>query len=72
MVSFMPVSWGTRDSKVLTKASAAIDDVEWKLLNKNIARSEKVRGASGQFVLLDSGGSPRRTALTRSELQRWD
>lgn len=53
MVSFMPVSWGTRDSTVLTKASAAIGDTEWKLLNKSIPKSEKVRESDGQFVLLD-------------------
>lgn len=58
MVSFMPVSWGTRDATVLTKASAAIDDVEWKLLSKSIARSEKVRGSDGQFVLLDPAELP--------------
>ena len=58
LVCFMAVLWGTSERKVLTKASAAIDDVEWKLLNKNIARSEKVRGSSGQFVLLDPADLP--------------
>lgn len=58
MASFMPVVWGTRDKTVLTRASAAIDDVEWKLLAKSIDRSEEVRRSDGQFVLLDPTALP--------------
>ncbi|MGF7122324.1 DUF3239 domain-containing protein [Rhodococcus sp. TAF43] len=58
MVSFMPIAWGTRDSKVLTQATARIDDVEWNLLRKNISMSEKVRGSSNQFVLVDPAELP--------------
>ncbi|WP_137723390.1 DUF3239 domain-containing protein [Prescottella subtropica] len=58
MASFMPVSWGTRDGKVLTKATAQIPGYEWTLVEKNLAMSEKVRGADGQFVLLDPSELP--------------
>ncbi|WP_305094029.1 DUF3239 domain-containing protein [Prescottella sp. R16] len=58
MVSFMPISWGTRDSTVLTKATAQIGDVEWALLKKKIATSEQVRTADQQFVLLDPSELP--------------
>ncbi|MDH6280811.1 DUF3239 domain-containing protein [Prescottella agglutinans] len=58
MVSVMPIAWGTRDSKVITQATAQIGDAEWKLLSKNISRSEKVRTSDKQFVLLDPAELP--------------
>lgn len=58
MVSFMPIEWGTRDSKVLTQATARISDVEWNLLRKNISMTEQVRTADRQFVLLDPAELP--------------
>jgi Protein of unknown function (DUF3239) len=58
MVSFMPISWGTRDSKVITRATAKIGDAEWTLLRKNIAMAEKVRTSDKQFVLLDPAELP--------------
>ncbi|CAM2930867.1 DUF3239 domain-containing protein [Prescottella defluvii] len=59
MVSFMPIEWGTRDSKVILQATARIDDVEWNLLRKNISMSETVRAADNKFVLLDPSELPK-------------
>lgn len=58
MVSFMPISWGTRDSKVITRATAKIGDAEWNLLRKNISMAEKVRTSDKQFVMLDPADLP--------------
>lgn len=58
MVSVMPIAWGTRDARVLTKATAQIGDAEWTLLRKNISMSEKVRAADNQYVLLDPAELP--------------
>ncbi|WP_430331092.1 DUF3239 domain-containing protein [Rhodococcus sp. ACT016] len=58
MVSVMPIAWGTRDSKVLTQATAKIGDVEWGLLRKNLSMAEKVRTSDKQYVLLDPAELP--------------
>jgi len=58
MVSVMPIAWGTRDSKVLTQATAKIGDTEWDLLRKNISMAEKVRTSDKQYVLLDPAELP--------------
>ncbi|WP_280271148.1 DUF3239 domain-containing protein [Nocardia wallacei] len=52
-VTAMPIAWGTRDPGVITRARAAISDVEWKLLADNLDLAEKVRRADSKRLLLD-------------------
>jgi hypothetical protein len=59
MVSPMPIAWGTRDSAVLARATAAIDESEWKLLKSKLALAEEVNASDARRLELETGDLPR-------------
>ncbi|AOW94994.1 histidine kinase [Rhodococcus sp. WMMA185] len=58
MVSPMPIEWGTRDAAVHSRATSAIDQVEWDFLRSRIAESKQIRTSPDQRVILSERELP--------------
>ncbi len=53
MVSPMPLAWATRDAAVLAKATAEIDESEWKLLKSKLSSADEINASDERRVELD-------------------
>ncbi len=58
MVSPMPISWGTRDQKVIADATAAIAESEWKLLKDKVAMAERISATNDRRMELEARDLP--------------
>ncbi|MGC0362531.1 hypothetical protein ABH922_000515 [Rhodococcus sp. 27YEA15] len=58
MVSPMPIEWGTRDSAVLARATAAISVSEWNFLQSKMADCEKARTHPDRRIPVDPADLP--------------
>lgn len=58
MVNPMPIEWGTKDARVLARASAAISASEWNFLQSRLADSKEVRTHPERRVMIKSADLP--------------
>lgn len=58
MVNPMPIEWGTKDARVLARATAEISASEWNFLQSRLPDSEKVRTHPDRRILVDPADLP--------------